>query len=252
MNGFLKPRGAHKQFTCSDVSAAMRRAIEKEALSQFNRHVGRRFAVTELSGYIGNYSHNLILENTAIVRVVKTDKAAICHWNDEWLDPYWDVEMIHGHIRGLPPTSCWIDGPSAIALWVDRPGLDRSVSLGLNRGDELTHAESQAPRSVACGIAPSCTTISRKAAWSTPRRSAKGCLANRAKARVMRITTLAGSKASDIGAGLIPSSERNSASMRLDSRSKSASLTVPFSANRSSRWRSASSLARSRASFSAL
>ena len=47
------------------------------------------------------------------VRVIKTAPTDILHWSDDYLDPYWDVEVVsdpENILRGA--SSLWVHGPS--------------------------------------------------------------------------------------------------------------------------------------------
>ena len=80
------------------------------ALEEYRQSIGKLFRCGYLCGYNGHDSDDVACD--VIVRVAYTDLQSIIHWNNEWLDPYWDVELVHV-ISGKPPEgSYWIDGPS--------------------------------------------------------------------------------------------------------------------------------------------
>src|SRR5437879_1356733 len=100
------------------ISDVNREAVEAHALAFHLAHVGRLLEV----GYLCGYTEDDDSEDvacSAIVRVSPVDGNThqdICHWNDEWLDPYWDVELISGDERAKSLRSIWIDGPSVNAI----------------------------------------------------------------------------------------------------------------------------------------
>jgi hypothetical protein len=51
---------------------------------------------------------------TITVRVIKTDADSVVHINDNFVDPYWDVEVVsdpEGRLKDVD-AFFWIDGPS--------------------------------------------------------------------------------------------------------------------------------------------
>jgi len=71
-----------------------REDIEKWALEDYKKVVGKTFFVQEFSAYYMDSSIDFSLEEPLKVKVVKTPEMDILHWNDEWLDPYWDLEIL--------------------------------------------------------------------------------------------------------------------------------------------------------------
>ena len=87
-------------------------ALEALALAEHAAAVGRYFKVTWITGYRGDDQIDQYLDEPLLVRVTKTNEDSILHWNDEWLDPYWDVEIIGALPEDLKGgQSWWIDGP---------------------------------------------------------------------------------------------------------------------------------------------
>lgn len=99
------------------MKTAAHEALEQVALDEYRAHLGKCLEVDYICGYndtddSGDYECIPPL----IVRVVKTDTSSILHWNcshnDDWLDPYWDVEVVSGKLPRPDLRSLWIDGPS--------------------------------------------------------------------------------------------------------------------------------------------
>lgn len=93
--------------------------LEAEARRLHSRYVGCVVLVPCVIGYLDT-GHDTVErypgtgEPLFRVRILPTDNQSICHWNDEYLDPYWDVEPLDERLAGLRST--WIDGPSVNAL----------------------------------------------------------------------------------------------------------------------------------------
>jgi hypothetical protein len=64
-------------------------------LEDYERVVGKTFFVKEFSAYVDSDSIDFSLEEPVKAKVVKTPKMDVLHWNDSnWLDPYWDLEIL--------------------------------------------------------------------------------------------------------------------------------------------------------------
>lgn len=88
----------------------VRLQIEAAALADFAQAKGHLFRCGFLCGYTGDDSDDVACD--VVVRVTDTDRQFILRWQEPWLDPYWDVDLVHV-ISGTPPErSYWIDGPS--------------------------------------------------------------------------------------------------------------------------------------------
>lgn len=101
------------------------RAIEL-ARELFAAALGRVFEVWELDGYIGNDSIMLVAQDEPfVVRVVHTSDDDVTRHDYEWLDPYWNVELVEPHwdavVGGELVRSTWIYGPSAYVQEEHRP-----------------------------------------------------------------------------------------------------------------------------------
>jgi hypothetical protein len=76
-----------------------REDLEKWALEDYKKVVGKTFFVQEFSAYVNSEfmpyeSVDFSLEEPVKAKVVGTSEADVLHWNDEWLDPYWDLEIL--------------------------------------------------------------------------------------------------------------------------------------------------------------
>ena len=99
-----------------------RRALEAKALADYEAVVGKVILVSDVVGYVSPHgeSVDLHLDPPAPFRVVKTDRDAVLHWCDEWLDPMYDVEPLtprDPRIAGEDPRlrdrdSFWVYGVS--------------------------------------------------------------------------------------------------------------------------------------------
>lgn len=97
------------------IEMAVREQLEQRALAAFREYEGRLVEVGYLCGYNQHDdSEDVACDPPIIVRIDRTNEQSVLHWNDEWLDPYWDVTVVRGDARGL--RSCWIDGPSVNAI----------------------------------------------------------------------------------------------------------------------------------------
>jgi hypothetical protein len=80
-----------------------REDAEAQALLDFDQAKGQIIEVETVTGYVGN-SHDQT-DRTAPnsvpfrVRVIDTSPEEVKHWNDDWLDPYWNVEPAEGETR---------------------------------------------------------------------------------------------------------------------------------------------------------
>lgn len=93
--------------------------LEARATADHKAVAGRMFSVTEINGY-GGYpdspddSDYFKLDNPIVVRVrQKPTKDDLLRWQDEWLDPIWEVDVISGlpeNLAGMYKRFTWIDG----------------------------------------------------------------------------------------------------------------------------------------------
>lgn len=94
------------------VSADEARA---RARADYETHLGQVIEVQFLEGYVGDDSQEWRSDPPFLVKVIETDAESLNHWCDEFLDPYWNVEVIDD--RGVVPPeahshSFWVYGPS--------------------------------------------------------------------------------------------------------------------------------------------
>lgn len=90
--------------------------LEKRARADFDTHTGRVILATTVAGYIGNDSVEIHCNPPARLRVCGSSGSSLhedlTHWNDNWLDPYWDVELAAPHPALTDARSLWTFGPS--------------------------------------------------------------------------------------------------------------------------------------------
>jgi hypothetical protein len=89
----------------------IRLEAESMALADYQKALGKEITVTMITGYQGDDSVDV--DGVLIrVRVIETPENDLCHWVDEYLDPYWNVEPLDTVplIEGL--RSFWTFGPS--------------------------------------------------------------------------------------------------------------------------------------------
>ena len=88
--------------------------LEANAMADYQDYLGKVVTVDRLQCYLHDDSKDLDCGGVPfVVRVTPTQDEDIKHWNDEYLDPYWNVEVVEPH-PALPEgfTSPWIDGPT--------------------------------------------------------------------------------------------------------------------------------------------
>jgi len=83
--------------------------IEEKAIKDFSEFYGKIVEARIVSGYIGSDSVDIVCEPPAKLKIISTPKNDLIHWNGDWLDPYWNVE-IEGHHPALSQaSSLWIN-----------------------------------------------------------------------------------------------------------------------------------------------
>lgn len=89
------------------------RDLEARALDDYQRALGTVVEVLWVTGYpVGKHGDSVDVAGPFRVRVLPTSQVDIEHWNDEWLDPYWNIEPAQHYpeLDGL--TSLWAFGTS--------------------------------------------------------------------------------------------------------------------------------------------
>lgn len=84
--------------------------LEDVALEDNQAAVGKTILVSVVSCFIGSDSTELHFDPPKRFRVVETESRDVLHWNDQWLDPYWNVEPIDDVQKDA--RSFWVYGPS--------------------------------------------------------------------------------------------------------------------------------------------
>lgn len=74
---------------------------------------GRVILVSELYGYINDDSRDFVVTPRAKVRVVNTSDDSLFHQNEkDWIDPYWELELVEPHRELNEARSLWMYGTS--------------------------------------------------------------------------------------------------------------------------------------------
>jgi hypothetical protein len=73
--------------------ADQRRELEAQALKDYHEAFGTIMTVRSLTGYQDDGSYDFDGPEYR-VRVVDTPENDLYHWCDEYLDPYWNVELV--------------------------------------------------------------------------------------------------------------------------------------------------------------
>ena len=94
------------------VSRERMEDLEAKVLADHETFKGKVILAKVVSGYRGEDSVEVYVDPPVRCRVEPMAKNDICHWNDEWLDPYWDIEVLEDRpeLRGLRST--WTFGRS--------------------------------------------------------------------------------------------------------------------------------------------
>ena len=86
--------------------------LKKWALADYEEVLGKEIFVSEFTAYINNDSIDFNVSPPVKAKVVKTPELDIIHLNSEWLDPYWNIEILE-----IPP-----------AVWAKHPELEKITS----------------------------------------------------------------------------------------------------------------------------
>lgn len=95
--------------------AATQAEAETLADSDHASVVGRRLKVKSVYAYWDAGEGDITAPEGRhfLVRITKTERSAIHHWNDDFIDPYWDVVILEGHdLLPVGSRNPWIDGRS--------------------------------------------------------------------------------------------------------------------------------------------
>lgn len=84
--------------------------LEALALGEYLQAVGRVMLVRVAQCMVGADSREVLFDPPARFRVTRTSREDLCHWNDEWLDPYWNIEPVDPVDHD--GRSWWVHGPS--------------------------------------------------------------------------------------------------------------------------------------------
>ncbi len=97
--------------------------LEAKAISDYRAVAGKTFLTSIISGY-GGYadqpddSDTFALDKPVVVRVRAdmldhgSSREDVLHWNDEWLDPIWEVDILSGlpgDKAGMYSRFTWVD-----------------------------------------------------------------------------------------------------------------------------------------------
>ena len=96
-----------------EMTASSSEEAVNNAMLDYKTFLGKPVMPTIISGYRGDDQIDVQVDGKVIVKVVETSADDIAHWNDDFLDPYWNIEIIddpQGLCEGL--RSAWIFGRS--------------------------------------------------------------------------------------------------------------------------------------------
>jgi hypothetical protein len=86
---------------------------ENRVQFQYNEYLGQVVLVNCIGGYgPDDDSHEIFLSPPAKVLIEKTNPVALFRWQDDWLDPYYDVTLAEPHPQLEGMRSFWICGTS--------------------------------------------------------------------------------------------------------------------------------------------
>ena len=101
----------------------MQKYYEK-AEQDHREHVGKILEVKHVQGYVNDDSVEANCNPPAKVRVLPcTHPEDLKHQVDEWLDPYWDVELVEPHPELEGVRSLWIYGISYNTKTGEKSGI---------------------------------------------------------------------------------------------------------------------------------
>lgn len=91
----------------------LKASLEERAKADHAAHLGKILLCREVTGY-NDQDHpvDVTCDPPARMRVCAAMCGDLEHWNDDWLDPYWDVTPVEPHpaLNGI--RSLWVFGKS--------------------------------------------------------------------------------------------------------------------------------------------
>jgi hypothetical protein len=86
--------------------------IRAKVLADYEAVLGKEILVSELTGYKDDTQEDFILNPPVKCRVMTTKRMDLFHAVDHWMDPYWNLELVHPDPRLEGYTSLWMYGTS--------------------------------------------------------------------------------------------------------------------------------------------
>lgn len=86
--------------------------LEQMALDRYQELLGKVVEVRWVQGYIDDHSDDFECNPPAKVKIVETTRTDILHWNGNYLDPMYDIELVEPHPVLKDVTSLWLDAES--------------------------------------------------------------------------------------------------------------------------------------------
>ena len=89
-----------------------RTEMEFKAMAEYQEVLGKTVLVRLVSGYKNENCDDIACDPPAKMKVVATCERDIKHRVYDWLDPYWNVEIVEPHPTLKDVTSMWVFGTS--------------------------------------------------------------------------------------------------------------------------------------------
>lgn len=88
--------------------------LESLVLNDYNQILGKEILCTSVHCYVGVDCIEISFPQPLKFKVTETVESDLFHWNDEWIDPYWNVEPIDNipEVGEEKPRSFWVYGVS--------------------------------------------------------------------------------------------------------------------------------------------
>jgi hypothetical protein len=90
--------------------------LETHALLDYNLNFGKTMRVDQIDGLDRRQISTTIFApvgKSFLVRLIETNQTDLFHWNDDFIDPYWNIEVIDAcGLDSEMPEYPWIFGPS--------------------------------------------------------------------------------------------------------------------------------------------